>query len=150
MGTVKLTPKQRKFAESYVECGNASMAYRLHYNVEHMNPASVRRAAKELLDNPNIAPTIRELQAAHRQRHDVTIDSLVDELEEARSFAMVVGHIGAAVAATMGKAKLYGLITDHHNVTGEIKSIREMSDEDLDDEINKFVRKWDRKQRKQA
>ncbi len=50
----------------------------------------------------------------------------------------------------MGKAKLHGLITDHHHVTGEIKQIREMSDEDLDDEINKLVRKRDHKQRKRA
>ncbi len=54
---------------------------------------------------------------------------------------------GAAVAATIGKAKLHGLITDHHHVTGEIKQIREMSDEDLDDEINKLVRKPARERR---
>ena len=50
----------------------------------------------------------------------------------------------------MGKAKLHGLITEHHHVTGEIKNIREMSDEDLDDEIDKLIRQRDRKQRKQA
>ena len=52
--------------------------------------------------------------------------------------------------ATMGKAKLHGLITDHHHVTGEIKQIREMSDEALDDEIDKLIRQRTRKQRKQA
>ena len=88
--------------------------------------------------------------AAHQQRHEITVDLLTDELEEARFSAMIFGHISAAVAATIGKAKLHGLITDHHHVTGEIKQIREMSDEDLDDEINKLVRKRDHKQRKQA
>ncbi len=150
MGTVKLTPKQRKFAASYVEGGNASMAYRLHYDTKKMKAATVNREAKALLDNHKITTRIRELQAAHRQRHDVTVDGLVDELEEARFFSMVVGQTGAAVTATMGKAKLHGLITEHHHVTDERRRIHDMSEDDLDDEINKLVRQRDREQRKRA
>ena len=101
-----------------------------------MKPATVQKRAGELLHHGVITGCIRELQAAHRQRHDVTMDRLVDELEEARSFSMVVGQTGAAVTATMGKAKLHGLITNHHPHTGEIKMIREMSNEDLEAEID--------------
>ncbi len=137
----KLTPKQQKFAESYVECGNASEAYRLHYDTKKMKAATVNREAKRLLDNHNITTTIRELQAAHRQRHDITVDGLVDELDEARWFSMVGGHTSAAVAATMGKARLHGLLTDHYHLTGDMKSIREMSDEDLNDAIERLDRR---------
>ncbi len=52
----------------------------------------------------------------------------------------------------MGKAKLHGLITDHHHHTGEIKLIREMSNEDLEAEIDELVgkRRGTRGKRKQA
>ena len=138
MGNKKLTPKQRKFAESYVECGNASKAYRLHYDTKKMKPVSVHQAAKELLDNPKITLRIRELQAAHRQRHDVTVDRLTDELEEARFSAMVFGHISAAVAATMGKAKLHGLITDNLKVNG-MESLKHLSNEQLIERIRDLL-----------
>ncbi len=138
MGTVKLTPKQQKFAESYVECGNASKAYRLHYDTKKMKAATVNREAKALLDNPKITTRIRELQAAHRQRHDITVDGLVDELEEARWFSMVVGHTSAAVAATMGKAKLHGLITDNFKVNG-LESLKHLSNEELIERIRGIV-----------
>jgi hypothetical protein len=39
----------------------------------------------------------------------VTVDTLVAELEEARQIALGVPAPSAAVAATMGKAKLLGL-----------------------------------------
>ena len=68
MSDKKLTPKQQKFAESYVEGGNASKAYRLHYDTKNMKPATVRREAMRLLANPIIATYIRKLQKAHRQR----------------------------------------------------------------------------------
>ncbi len=134
MGDKTLTPKQQKFAESYVETGNASKAYRLHYNTKNMKPATVKREAKRLLDNHNITTTIRELQAAHRQRHDITVDGLTDELEEARFFAMVFGHISAAVAATIGKAKLHGLITDNFKVNG-LEALKQLSNEQLIERI---------------
>ena len=36
----QLTPKQEKFAQVYVECGNASEAYRQAYNAENMQDDS--------------------------------------------------------------------------------------------------------------
>ncbi len=138
MGKRAPTPKQRKFAESYVEGGNACEAYRIAYDIENMKPATVRREAMRALKNPTIATYIRELQKTHRQRHDVTVDGLVDELEEARFFAMVFGHIGAAVAATMGKAKLHGLITDNVKLNG-LEALKQLSNEQLIERIRGIV-----------
>ncbi len=138
MSEKTLTPKQQKFAESYVETGNASKAYRLHYDTKNMKPATVKREAKRLLDNHNITTTIRELQAAHRQRHDITVDGLTDELEEARFYAMVFGHIGAAVTATMGKAKLHGLFTDQLKVNG-LEALKRKTDEELVESIRELA-----------
>lgn len=106
-----LTPKQEAFALAYVETGNASEAYRRAYDAEKMKPATVNRTAKELLDNPKIAARIEELQSGHAERHKLTVDDLLRELEEARQAALTAetAQSSAAVAATMGKAKLLGL-----------------------------------------
>lgn len=99
---------------AYVETGNASEAYRRSYNAEKMKPETVNRTAKEQLDNPKIAARLAELKAAHVERHEITVDDLIRELEEARSIAMAGERQqpAAMVAASMGKAKLLGLIVD--------------------------------------
>lgn len=116
-----LTPKQEAFALAYVETGNASEAYRRSYNAEKMKPETVNRTAKEQLDNPKIAARLAELKAAHVERHEITVDDLIRELEEARSIAMAGERQqpAAMVAASMGKAKLLGLLMDKTEVTGK-------------------------------
>mgnify|MGYP002725753688 CR=1 FL=1 len=104
-----LTPKQDAFCMVYVETGNATEAYRCSYSVDNMKPATVNRRAKDLMDNGKIQARIKELQAEHRERHAVTVDSLTDEYEEARGKALEIGQPGAAVSATTGKARLHGL-----------------------------------------
>jgi len=110
--TVKLTPKQEKFCYKYIETGNASEAYRLSYSCATSSEATVNREAKILMDNPKIATRISGLQAAHQKRHDITIDSLTDEMDENRELARALGQPAAMQAATMGKAKLHGFLTD--------------------------------------
>lgn len=75
-----LTPKQEGFATAYIETGNASEAYRLHYDASAMNANTIGRAAHELLKNPKVAERIEELRAKHRERHNVTVDRIVEEL----------------------------------------------------------------------
>ncbi len=64
------------------------------------------------LDNNKIAARVAELQAEHRARHDITVGSLTDELERARQLAHRNGQAAAAVSATLGKARLHGLLTN--------------------------------------
>jgi len=51
-------------------------------------------------------------------KHAVTVDSLIEELEEARELAKETGTPSALVAATMGKAKLSGLDIDKVEISG--------------------------------
>ncbi len=113
-----LTIKQENFCTSYVETGNASEAYRRAYNTGNMKPATVNRKAKELLDNGKITARVEGLQAGHQERHEVTVDSLTDEYEEARDVAKDGGQASAMVSATTGKAKLHGLVTDKQEHAG--------------------------------
>lgn len=105
----ELTPKQEKFCHKYIELGNASEAYRQSYNAENMKPESVNRMAKDLLDNLKISSRLAELQQEHQQRHNVTVDSLTAELEQARMMAIAEALPSAMVSASLGKAKIHGL-----------------------------------------
>jgi len=106
-----LTTKQENFCQKYVETGNASEAYRYGYDTSRMKPESVHRKAKELMDNGNVAARIAELKQRAAVKHDVTVATLLRELEEARVVALSceTPQTSAAVSATMGKAKLCGL-----------------------------------------
>lgn len=106
-----LTIKQEKFAQLVVELGDNSKAYRGAYDASRMKPETVHRSAKALMDNPKVAARIDELRAEAAKAHRCTVDSLLRELEEARTVALSceTPQSSAAVAATMGKAKLCGL-----------------------------------------
>lgn len=45
-------------------------------------------------------------------RHLVTVESIAEQLDNDRRLAQVTENAGAAVAASMAKAKLYGLIVN--------------------------------------
>ena len=106
-----LTIKQEKFAQLVVELGDKSKAYRGAYDASRMKPESVHRKARELIENVKVAARIDELREELAQRSRCTLDSLLQELEETRVSALnrETPQCGAAVAATMGKAKLCGL-----------------------------------------
>lgn len=105
----KLTPKQEAFCLAYIETGNASEAYRQAYDCSKMSNEAINVEATKLLNNPKIALRVDELQTAHRERHKITVDELIEELEQARAIAKEKGNATAMVSATMGKAKLLGL-----------------------------------------
>lgn len=106
----RLTPKQENFCQKYIELGNASEAYRQSYDASKMKPETIKRKAQELLNHGTITATIEALQAEHKKRHNITVDDLITELEEARIAALTceTPQSSAAVSATMGKAKILG------------------------------------------
>ena len=103
-----MTPKQELFAQAYLETSNASEAYKRAYNTQ-ANANTVNRKASQLLKHPEVIKLLADLQAIHRQRHKLTIDDLLQELEQSRLLALENIQCSAAVTATMSKAKLLGL-----------------------------------------
>lgn len=116
-----MTPKQEQFARLYVETGNASEAYRQAYNTDNMKPETVTNEAYKLLQTPDISAMVDDLKAEARQRHAVTVDDLLHELEQARAAALAAPtpQSSAAVSATMGKAKMLGLLVDKAEIKAE-------------------------------
>ena len=71
--TKKLTPKQRKFAEEYVNTGNASEAYRRAYDVSKTTSNEVIAVkASELLSNGNVSVRVKELQIKQANKYEIT------------------------------------------------------------------------------
>jgi len=104
--------KHERFAQALARGATADEAY-----VEAGYSAN-RGNATRMKANESILERARELQAKGADLTLVTIQSLTDELEEARLGAATAGQHAAAVSATMGKAKLHGLLIDKKQVAG--------------------------------
>ena len=114
----KLTVKQDKFAQVYIETSNASEAYRRAYNVKpDTQPQNIHVNACKLLSNAKVAQRVDELRAQHAQRHEITVDSLTAMLKEDRDLARQNDEASAAITAVMSIAKLHGLVVEKVNAT---------------------------------
>lgn len=126
-----LTIKQERFCMVYVETGNASEAYRQAYNAENMTQEVIAVKACELMKNGNVSVMIENLKKDHTKRHELTIDDLVKQLEEARQVALALENpqCSAAISATMGTAKLLGLVVDKTDI--KLTNVKELTNEQL-------------------
>ena len=79
---MKLTPKQEKFCNIYLECGNASEAYRRAYSCSKMKDVTVNRMAFDLINNRKITARLNELRAGMEQRSNFTKDNAVSILRD--------------------------------------------------------------------
>lgn len=71
-----------------------------------------RGAATRLSANVSIANRVAELKARAAEKTVVTVADIAQQLDEDREFARELESPSAAVTATMGKAKVLGLIVD--------------------------------------
>lgn len=117
-----LTPKQENFCLHYLELGNASEAYRKAGYSKGMSDKTVNEASARLLKNSKVLARLEELRKPIIERHNITVDDLVRELEQARGFALSAETVqaSAAISATMGKAKLLGFGSEKVEITGEL------------------------------
>lgn len=113
--------KMEKFCLAYVETANAAESYRIAYNTENMATATIGREGYNTLQKPQVQARLEELRKQVMERHEITVDTLLAELEEARQAALgaETPQTSAAVSATMGKAKLLGLDKKIVELTGK-------------------------------
>lgn len=71
--------------------------------------STVTVSASRLWTSKVLQAYVEELRAEIRERYMVTVESLIEELEEAREIAKEDRVPTAMVSATMGKAKIAGL-----------------------------------------
>jgi hypothetical protein len=82
-----------------------------------------------LTENDGVKRRLAELSAPVARKARVSAESLLEELEAGRMLAFAKGNAAAAVAATMAKAKLAGLLINRTE-TGEPRSF-EVLDRDV-------------------
>lgn len=78
-----LSIKQENFCNYYIECGNASEAYRRAYSCSNMKDESINVKAFELLNNGKITVRVKELQEELKKKSDITKEEVLNML---RSF----------------------------------------------------------------
>ena len=115
----RFTDKMELFCLAYVETGNASEAYRRSYNTANMAEKTAQREGYNTLQKPQVQARIEELRNQVMDRHEITVDTLLLELEQARRLSLDTKKAAAAVTATMGKAKLLGLDKQIVELTGK-------------------------------
>lgn len=91
--------------------------------------------AARLAGDGRIAQRVLELQTKVAAKVEVTMETILLDLEADRQFARENGSASAAVTATMGKAKVAGLIIDK----AEVKLISELTDAEVEAELASLI-----------
>jgi hypothetical protein len=116
--------RHEKFAQELAAGKSAAEAYERAGYVK--NSGNCIR----LKGNERVAARVAEIQYGCAARAEVSIASVLGELEEARTFAKEKSNPSAMVSATMGKAKILGLIIDRREV-GDVGAFDGWTDEEL-------------------
>ena len=107
-----LTPKQRRFVEEYmVDCNATDAARRAGYKQPNM-------AGPRLMVNDGVRSEVDRRQAQRSEETGYTQDRIAAMLQETYDQACRLDQTSAAVQASMGLAKLHGLIVDKHHHSG--------------------------------
>lgn len=129
-------PKHELFAQELAKGKNQTEAYKAAgYQVEG-NVAET--SASRLFRNAQVVARVTELQERGAQRAEITVQSLIEEAEEARQLALKLGQSSAAVAATREKGVLSGRRIERAEV-GRPGDFEAMSDDDLDRAIGSLI-----------
>lgn len=99
-------PKHERFAQELAKGATQDAAYTLAgYKAD-------RGAASRLSAKVNIKTRVAELQERAAIKVETTVEDIARQLDEDRALAISLGQPSAAVSATLGKAKVLGLIVD--------------------------------------
>lgn len=132
MATDSLTPKQEAFVREYMKTGNASEAYRQAYDAKGMKDAAIHVNACKLLKNAKVALRLAAWQQRTAKKHEITVDRITKMLEADRRLARKLEMPAAAVSASMGLAKLHGLIVEKRQNTNVNIDANQLSDAELE------------------
>ncbi len=124
--------RHEAFAQLRAQGKTADEAYRMAGFRQHRGNAS------RLSTNENILSRVAELQAPAVKKVEASVQGLAAELEQARVIAIADRQPSAAVQATMGKAKLFGLGKETRRIEGALQvttfnpdDLAKLSDEEL-------------------
>lgn len=124
---VLANPKHEAFAQYLFERKPQGEAY------AEAGFTANKSAASKLANSTKLQARFRELQERAMKRHDVTIDTLTEELNEAKALARRTRNPAALTGAIMATAKLHSLdVNRNENVNTNF--VIGAGPEDLDDD----------------
>lgn len=123
--TILANARHERFAQELAKGASQVEAYRL------AGYEPIEANASRLIRNDKVSARVAELKAAAAERTIVTIHDIADQLDEDRAFAREQEAPAAAIQATMGKAKVLGLLTEKVEHTGKDGGPIEMADTEL-------------------
>ena len=108
-----LTQFQEAFCLQFIKSGNASDAYRaVSPNSKDWTRSALWVTASKMMAKPNVDLRISELREKSAERAVVLVQSIADELDKGIEQAYLTNQMSAYVTGVMGKAKLFGLLTN--------------------------------------
>lgn len=105
--------RHERFAQERLKGNSVDAAYAAAGFKPHSGNAA------RLSGNESVRERIAELQTRAAAKAEITAADIARQLDEDREFAKENKHSAAAVSATLGKAKVLGLIADRHEHTGK-------------------------------
>lgn len=121
--------RHERFAQELAKGKTADEAYGL------AGFAPNRGNATRLKANESVAARVDELKDRAAKKAEVTVADIARQLDEDREFAKGCGSAAAMVSATLGKAKVLGLIKERHEhggVNGGPIEYRNLGEEEID------------------
>jgi phage terminase small subunit len=136
----KLTPKQEAWMLAYIKTGNGAEAYRTCYDANGMSDKAISVEVDRLKKNPRVALGLERYrkQVSERVLKEAVLDTnaILDELKEARDLALKLEQPNVMVSASMGRAKVAGLIIERSE-QGKPGDFSAMSKDELREHIRR-------------
>lgn len=124
--------KHERFAQAIVKGDTLDAAYvKAGYSRNEKNAARLKKYE-------GVAARISELQERVAEKVVLTAADIAKQLDEDREFARAQKQSAAAVSATLGKAKVLGLMPERHEHTGKNGGpilYHDLSDEEIEARI---------------
>jgi hypothetical protein len=122
MAELKLTPIQERFFLAIVQGKTVHDAFkdaRFPTGICTLGKSAINRGASRMMSAAPVVQALARTREAAIARAQLTVDDLVRDLQEAREIALRQcdpPQTSGAVAATLGIAKLLGLVVDRKEI----------------------------------
>lgn len=146
-----LTAKQEHFCRLMSEGKDQTTAYREAYNTENMKPETVWNSAYKLMQNGEVAARIKAMQAILQEKSQLTVEKLLEELDEIEKLAKQPIHgkdsnnydLTNWIKIKSEKAKLLGLYAPTKTDT-TIKDVDKSAEIEAKNRLAKVLKNWNK------
>jgi len=110
-----LTQKQEAFVIKYIECDNATEAYRCAYNTENMKEPTIGNNAYQLMRHNGIAAKIKDLRGAGAKKLGIDREYITKGITDTIARAIQDGDHSNTMKGYDMLGKMYDLNEDKQN-----------------------------------